>query len=392
MDEHARPVRDRVRVQLERVEAVLERVLGADRAPRELPGLARRDEAAAEPVGERRAEDEAARLRAQHEVGLAGLGERRELLDGLVQRLRVREQRHDVLEDDPAAWESRGCPGSSTRGRPPSRPRSYRRGGARARRAAATSSCESAASVSRSSRPAPGAARGSASAAPARRSARAGPPRCRRRRGTCAGSAARRRSGPGARRRRRRPRRAPGRAARRPRSRGSRSPYSSSSRTNSRVDAGALAELVEVDPRPRRRERRPAGALAAPGRAGRRELLPDHAQRQELVALEPEDRLEALDVVLGEEPVAALRPARREQALVLEVADLRDRDVRELLSSLLQTAPIVSGRCGGADVGCCRAMLSSALQEGQLVLADLHLVPVLELSRSRRAGGSRTCR
>ena len=35
---------------------------------------------------------------------------------------------------------------------------------------------------------------------------------------------------------------------------------------------------------------------------------------------------------LAEEPVAALRAPRREQALVLEVADLRDRDVRELVA------------------------------------------------------------
>src|SRR5205823_708398 len=75
---------------------------------------------------------------------------------------------------------------------------------------------------------------------------------------------------------------------------------------------------------------RPA-ATAFLGRArGRRELLPDHAQREELVALEPENRLEPLDVVLAEEAVAALRPPRRKQALILEVPDLRDRDVREL--------------------------------------------------------------
>src|SRR4051794_21220181 len=40
---------------------------------------------------------------------------------------------------------------------------------------------------------------------------------------------------------------------------------------------------------------------------GRRspKLLPDHAQRQELVALKAQDRHEALDVGLGEEAVAA---------------------------------------------------------------------------------------
>ena len=80
---------------------------------------------------------------------------------------------------------------------------------------------------------------------------------------------------------------------------------------------------------PARRDR-PGGCRfrAAAGAGG--ELLPDHAQRQELVALQAQDRLEPLDVVLAEEPVAAARALRRQQALVLEVADLRDRDVREL--------------------------------------------------------------
>ena len=106
-------------------------------------------------------------------------------------------------------------------------------------------------------------------------------------------------------------------------------PVVASSRALLRGDAGALAELVEVDlvlvgGEPARRRRRRSFE------AGRRELLADHAQRQELVALEPEDRLQPLDVVLAEQPVAAARPLRRQQALVLEVADLRDRDVREL--------------------------------------------------------------
>ena len=96
-------------------------------------------------------------------------------------------------------------------------------------------------------------------------------------------------------------------------------------------DRSALAELPEVElvvlvGQP---DRPPAAALLARARR-RRKLLADHAQRQELVALEPQDRLQALDVVLAEEPVAALRAPRCEQPLVLEVADLRDRDVREL--------------------------------------------------------------
>ena len=66
---------------------------------------------------------------------------------------------------------------------------------------------------------------------------------------------------------------------------------------------------------------------AAPGG----QLLADHPQRQELVALQPQDRAQARDVGGGVEPVAAGRAPRREQLLVLQVADLRDRDVRELL-------------------------------------------------------------
>src|SRR5205807_3108892 len=60
------------------------------------------------------------------------------------------------------------------------------------------------------------------------------------------------------------------------------------------------------------------------------ELVADHAQRQKLIALQAEDRLQPLQVGLAEQAVAALRTSRRQQPLVLEVADLRDRDVGEL--------------------------------------------------------------
>src|SRR6185437_321513 len=52
--------------------------------------------------------------------------------------------------------------------------------------------------------------------------------------------------------------------------------------------------------------------------------------RQELVALQSEDRLEPVDVLLREQPVAALRPLRRQQALIFEIPNLRDRDVGEV--------------------------------------------------------------
>src|SRR5437588_4927333 len=72
------------------------------------------------------------------------------------------------------------------------------------------------------------------------------------------------------------------------------------------ADPGTPAELREVEvllaaepDRPR-----PFAVLAS---GGRRELLPDHPQRQELITLEAQDRLEPLDVFLAEEPVVALR-------------------------------------------------------------------------------------
>src|SRR5262249_17381909 len=54
-------------------------------------------------------------------------------------------------------------------------------------------------------------------------------------------------------------------------------------------------------------------------------------QGQEPAALQAEDGRQPLDVVLGEEPVPALRPPRVQEPLILEVADLRDRDVGELV-------------------------------------------------------------
>jgi hypothetical protein len=54
--------------------------------------------------------DEHEGLGAQDEVGLPRLGKLGELLDGLVQRLRVGEERHDVLEDDSPLGEVRDVP------------------------------------------------------------------------------------------------------------------------------------------------------------------------------------------------------------------------------------------------------------------------------------------
>ena len=67
-DALARP--DGVLVDLDDVDAVFQRVLLADGLPRQLALLADRDEAAAQPVGDGAAEDEAARLDAGHRVDL----------------------------------------------------------------------------------------------------------------------------------------------------------------------------------------------------------------------------------------------------------------------------------------------------------------------------------
>src|SRR5438094_455952 len=96
-----------------------------------------------------------------------------------------------------------------------------------------------------------------------------------------------------------------------------------------RFDTPPLAEALEIEAFFLLAER---GGPAPPPLLprSRRELLANHAQREKLVALEAEDRLQPLEVVLAEQAVAALRALGRQQPLIPEVADLRDRDVREL--------------------------------------------------------------
>jgi len=115
--------------------------------------------------------------------------------------------------------------------------------------------------------------------------------------------------------------------------------------------ARTLAELVELDRlRPlAEADRSPPLAFARPGN---RQFVADHAQRKELVALEAQDRHQALDVLLAEEPVAAAGPLRAEQALVLEEADLGDRDVRELLAQAAHDLADAEGAL--APRGVCR--------------------------------------
>ena len=138
-----------------------------------------------------------------------------------------------------------------------------------------------------------------------------------------------------------------------------------------RVDARALAKPGQVELRLVLAQACTPALAVTCGRRGK--LLADDPERQKLVSLEPQDRLEPLEVVLAEEPVAALRPARSEQPLVLEVADLRDRDVREVVLEQLADGP--DRQHPGL-----REPSPSAVQERESVLADLQLVAVFELS------------
>ena len=93
---------------------------------------------------------------------------------------------------------------------------------------------------------------------------------------------------------------------------------------------------------PQRRARAPVGLARRRrllGRAPGGELVTDHRQRQELVALQAQDRPQPRDVRGRVQAVTARRAARRQQLLVLEVADLRDRDVGELLLEPLADRP-----------------------------------------------------
>ena len=107
------PGLDRVAVDLERVRAVLERVLDGDRLGRQLAQLAHRHEAGVELVGHRGAEDEAARLHADDEVDLLAGVRREHQVDRFLVRGRVLEQGRDVVEEDARASGSRGSRGSA---------------------------------------------------------------------------------------------------------------------------------------------------------------------------------------------------------------------------------------------------------------------------------------
>ena len=101
--------------------------------------------------------------------------------------------------------------------------------------------------------------------------------------------------------------------------------------------------------------------------------------------------VEPLDVAPARTAGSRRASAAGDEALILEVADLRDGDVRELVSQALAHG---SRSCGGALGGLVPRLggARSSLQERQSVLADLDLVVVLERRPTRSGGGSRTCR
>ena len=92
---------DGVLVDLEHALSVLEAVLLPIGAPGQLPGLAYDREALSEHAGERRAEDEAARLDADDPIGPPAGRMLREPIDHAAERHRIGDQRREILEDDP---------------------------------------------------------------------------------------------------------------------------------------------------------------------------------------------------------------------------------------------------------------------------------------------------
>jgi hypothetical protein len=93
--------------------------------------------------------------------------------------------------------------------------------------------------------------------------------------------------------------------------------------------ARTRAERLEVDLLLVRTQPASGGTLAVGRAKRRRQLLANDAQREELVALQAQDHLQPVDVVVGKQAVPALRPPGGHQALILEVADLGDGDVGE---------------------------------------------------------------
>ena len=95
-----------------------------------------------------------------------------------------------------------------------------------------------------------------------------------------------------------------------------------------------------------------AGLRAVDGR--RTQLLADHAQRHELVTLHVQGDAQRLDVLRGVHAVATGRPLGLDDALVLQEAQLGDRDVREFVAEqVADLADAIARRSADAVLRCC---------------------------------------
>jgi len=100
-DDHSLARANRVLVHLQPIRSVLQLVGDLDRLRGELPRFANRNLPFAESVGESGGEDESAAFDADQQIEIPLPQGLRHQIDGLPERLRAREKRRDVLEDDP---------------------------------------------------------------------------------------------------------------------------------------------------------------------------------------------------------------------------------------------------------------------------------------------------
>ena len=153
-----------------------------------------------------------------------------------------------------------------------------------------------------------------------------------------------------------------------------------------RLDGGGIDSSVAA------RRLRPARLTANPPVAvDLVEPLLDHLQRQEVLALLAQDEAQPFDVGRVELAVARRRALGIDEPLALEEADLRDRDVGELVAELVRARR----RSTSASAWPCSGVpLASRAPSTKLepVATDLHLVAVAQHAPRRRARDSRRCR
>ena len=105
MDQHPGSPLQRVGMHVQLVEAIFEPVLCADRLLGQLARLARGNESDSQLARQRAREDEPARLGGDDQVYSERPGVGGQLLNDVVERRRIEQQRRDVPEDDPGLRE-----------------------------------------------------------------------------------------------------------------------------------------------------------------------------------------------------------------------------------------------------------------------------------------------